>query len=251
MHYIERAVLLFKSQCHDNKAYNKATAPYQQLDFSQAAISESLSILNLEVEYGIWSHFRIYTIIGIAIHQLPQSNRIVAVVEFGDRIPPSLVQSTSILVFILREREMGDTKGPHGLLPVNGLPEPSNDFPDYPSHSIAIFGMAGRFPDADSVDELWELILEGKSMVKPAPVERLQLPQSGNHADTKWWGNFLRDPESFDHRFFKKPSREAIAWDLNRESCSKFFTRHWSQRATSARRPLLRQMIMVATLGQS
>ncbi|KAI0838314.1 BcPKS19, polyketide synthase [Hypoxylon sp. FL0890] len=91
----------------------------------------------------------------------------------------------------------------------NGL----NDLSTYPSHSIAVVGMAGRFPDADSVDELWELILEGKTTVKPAPVERLQLPQTGNYADVKWWGNFLRDPESFDHRFFKKSSREAIAWD--------------------------------------
>ncbi|KAI1755466.1 BcPKS19, polyketide synthase [Xylaria castorea] len=73
--------------------------------------------------------------------------------------------------------------------------------------------MAGRFPGADSVDEFWELILEGETMVEPAPVERLQLPQTGNYANTKWWGNFLRDPEAFDHRFFKKSSREAIAWD--------------------------------------
>ncbi|KAI0415829.1 BcPKS19, polyketide synthase [Xylaria grammica] len=64
--------------------------------------------------------------------------------------------------------------------------------------------MAGRFPGADSVDELWELMLEGKTMVEPAPVERFQLPQTGNYAKTKWWGNFLRDPEAFDHRFFKK-----------------------------------------------
>jgi hypothetical protein len=83
---------------------------------------------------------------------------------------PSLVQSTSALVFTLVEQEMGDTKGPHGLLPVNGNPELSKDVSDYPSHSIAIMGMAGRFPGADSVEELWEVILEGKSMVKPAPV---------------------------------------------------------------------------------
>ncbi|KAI1140804.1 BcPKS19, polyketide synthase [Hypoxylon sp. FL0543] len=96
---------------------------------------------------------------------------------------------------------------------VNNLPNGLNDLSTYPPHSIAVVGMAGRFPDADSVDELWELILEGKTTVKPAPVERLQLPRTGNHADVKWWGNFLRDPEAFDHRFFKKSSREAIAWD--------------------------------------
>uniref|UniRef100_A0AAU8H3S3 G12668 n=1 Tax=Sporormiella sp. TaxID=2012087 RepID=A0AAU8H3S3_9PLEO len=108
---------------------------------------------------------------------------------------------------------MGETEGLRSPLPDLRVQEQSNGPSDYPPHSIAIVGMSGRFPDADSVDELWELLLEGKSTVKPAPVERLQLPQSGNHRDTKWWGNFLRDPECFDHRFFKKPSREAIAWD--------------------------------------
>lgn len=83
----------------------------------------------------------------------------------------------------------------------------------YPAHSIAIVGMAGRFPGADSVDELWELLVEGKTTVEPAPVERFQLPQTGNYVNTKWWGNFLRDPDAFDHRFFKKSSREAIASD--------------------------------------
>ncbi|KAI1760611.1 BcPKS19, polyketide synthase [Hypoxylon sp. FL1150] len=73
--------------------------------------------------------------------------------------------------------------------------------------------MAGRFPDADSVDELWDLLLEGKSTVRPADVERLQLSESGLYANTSWWGNWLRDPEAFDHRFFKKSAREAVAWD--------------------------------------
>ncbi|KAI2620676.1 beta-ketoacyl synthase domain-containing protein [Hypomontagnella submonticulosa] len=83
---------------------------------------------------------------------------------------------------------------------------------DYPSHSIAIVGMAGRFPGADSVDELWELLLEGKTMVRPAPIERLQLPQTGDYAKKRWWGNFINDPDAFDHRFFNKSSREAQAW---------------------------------------
>ncbi|XXG94159.1 hypothetical protein Hte_000411 [Hypoxylon texense] len=83
---------------------------------------------------------------------------------------------------------------------------------DYPSHSIAVVGMAGRFPGADSVDELWELLLEGKTMVQPAPIERLQLPQTGHYAKKQWWGNFINDPDAFDHRFFNKSSREAQAW---------------------------------------
>ncbi|KAL4864217.1 hypothetical protein BDV12DRAFT_205861 [Aspergillus spectabilis] len=55
--------------------------------------------------------------------------------------------------------------------------------------------------------------METKSTVQPAPVERLGLPQTGDYENTKWWGNFLKDRESFDHKFFKKSSREALAWD--------------------------------------
>ncbi|KAI1110470.1 BcPKS19, polyketide synthase [Nemania sp. NC0429] len=97
--------------------------------------------------------------------------------------------------------------GANGIHGAGDLP----DLTQYPAHSIAIVGMAGRFPGADTVDELWDLILEGRTTVEPAPVERLALPQTKE--GTKWWGNFLKDPDAFDHKFFKKSSREALAWD--------------------------------------
>jgi hypothetical protein len=41
-------------------------------------------------------------------------------------------------------------------------PDSYSSIPQYPSHAIAIVGMAGRFPGADSLEELWEVISEGK-----------------------------------------------------------------------------------------
>jgi hypothetical protein len=41
-------------------------------------------------------------------------------------------------------------------------PDSVSSTPQYPSHAIAIVGMAGRFPGADSLEELWEVISEGK-----------------------------------------------------------------------------------------
>lgn len=35
--------------------------------------------------------------------------------------------------------------------------------PDY-GKSIAVVGMAGRFPGAQSVDELWEVLIEGRDL---------------------------------------------------------------------------------------
>ena len=60
------------------------------------------------------------------------------------------------------------------------------DLSQYPPHSIAIVGMAGGFPGADSIDELWDLILEGMIAIESTPIERLGLPQAGGHANTKW-----------------------------------------------------------------
>ena len=85
----------------------------------------------------------------------------------------------------------------------------------YPQHSVAVVGMSCRLPGADSVNDFWQLLLSGASMVEPAPVERLKLHsiRGGECVNTKWWGNFLRDPDTFDHRFFKKSSREAQYYD--------------------------------------
>ncbi|KAH7136177.1 beta-ketoacyl synthase domain-containing protein [Dendryphion nanum] len=147
--------------------------------------------------------------------------KIVGFAGFGNHVPASLVQSSGLQV-----HPLGNAFGNNGT---NGsVPSPINvtsngsksngtftngTVPDYPAHSIAIVGMSGRFPGADSLDELWNLLLAGKVMAQPAPVDRLNLPKTGDHSNTKWWGNFLNDPDRFDNRFFKKSSREAIAWD--------------------------------------
>lgn len=139
-----------------------------------------------------------------SVGQLGRERKTAAFAGFGNHIPPSLVLYSSLEIFNLSRL---------GPKEANGLPNGFNHPSEYPPHSIAVVGMAGRFPGADSVDELWDLIVEGKTTVEPAPVERLGLSQTGDFANTKWWGNFIRDPDAFDHRFFKKSSREAIAWD--------------------------------------
>lgn len=88
-------------------------------------------------------------------------------------------------------------------LPTSGLPP----------HSVAIVGMAGRFPGANSVDELWELLSAGRSMVNSTP-ERVGLDQlTDKYSDVRWWGNFLDEYDTFDHKFFNKSAREATACD--------------------------------------
>ena len=161
-----------------------------------------------------------------SILQLPETHKVAAFAGFGNHIPPSLVQNSGLQVFSLGSLEASNSRLVNGLTngaSVNGthkstngiLPEEKAPESQYPAHSIAIVGMSGRFPGADSLEELWELLLSGNVMVERAPSDRLRLPgpETGDQSGTQWWGNFLRNPDAFDHRFFKKSSREAIAWD--------------------------------------
>jgi 3-oxoacyl-(acyl-carrier-protein) synthase len=98
----------------------------------------------------------------------------------------------------------------------NGTKNTNQDLEDkYPPHSVAVVGMACRFPGATDVNAFWELLESGVSMVREVPSDRLDLNSHrlAGYGSTKFWGNFIDDAESFDHRFFKKSSREAVSWD--------------------------------------
>ncbi|KAL1848784.1 Type I Iterative PKS [Paecilomyces lecythidis] len=84
---------------------------------------------------------------------------------------------------------------------------------------IAIVGMAGRFPDADNVDELWQLLIDGKDCHRLIPKDRFdpeiyvsQDKNAKNKSGTPY-GNFLRHPGLFDARFFNMSPREAAQTD--------------------------------------
>jgi phthiocerol/phenolphthiocerol synthesis type-I polyketide synthase E len=79
--------------------------------------------------------------------------------------------------------------------------------------SIAIIGMSGRFPEADSVDELWQNLCDGVETITffsdeellEAGVDRYTLSQS-NYVKAH---PMLRNVEMFDAAFFDIPPREA------------------------------------------
>ncbi|RAL03538.1 uncharacterized protein BO80DRAFT_500327 [Aspergillus ibericus CBS 121593] len=89
-----------------------------------------------------------------------------------------------------------------------GVESPDND------NSIAIVGMACRFPGADSAEEFWQLLESGKSMLSVLPPNRFPTKGLRRSADaTIFWGNFIQDPDQFDNRFFQISSREAASMD--------------------------------------
>lgn len=53
----------------------------------------------------------------------------------------------------------------------------------------------------------------GGCTVGPVPKERFDLSELWREPKGPFWGNFLRDPDTFDHRFFRISSREAKSMD--------------------------------------
>ncbi|WP_030544298.1 type I polyketide synthase [Streptomyces albus] len=74
---------------------------------------------------------------------------------------------------------------------------------------VAIVGMAGRFPGAGSVEELWELLRDGRDGVTTVPAERWDTAAIPPGTVTTDQGGFLDGIDRFDAGFFSVPAREA------------------------------------------
>jgi hypothetical protein len=79
---------------------------------------------------------------------------------------------------------------------------------------IAVIGMACRFPQADTLEEFWQLISNGNMALSKIPLERFSPSEIRRQPKIlDYWGNFLRTPDVFDHRFFGISGREAKSMD--------------------------------------
>lgn len=84
---------------------------------------------------------------------------------------------------------------------------------------LAIVGMSGRFPEADDVDQLWQLLVDGREVHGLIPNDRFSIEK---HVDPKGkainstytpYGCWIKDPGLFDHKFFNMSRREALQTD--------------------------------------
>ena len=78
---------------------------------------------------------------------------------------------------------------------------------------IAVIGMACRYAQADSLDEFWSLINSGKNAVTPVPADRFVSEELWRTPKGPFYGNFVKDNDAFDHRFFGMSAREATSMD--------------------------------------
>jgi len=84
---------------------------------------------------------------------------------------------------------------------------------------IAIIGLAGRYPGADSLAAFWENLRAGKDCISEIPAERWPHeryfdPERGVAGKTySKWGGFLKDIDAFDPLFFNISPHEAALLD--------------------------------------
>ncbi|ETW96824.1 MAG: hypothetical protein ETSY1_25090 [Candidatus Entotheonella factor] len=84
---------------------------------------------------------------------------------------------------------------------------------------IAIVGMACRLPQADTPEQFWQLMAQGRDAITEVPPERWDAgalydpdPQAMGKATTRW-GGFLRQVDEFDPQFFRIAPKEAVNMD--------------------------------------
>lgn len=75
--------------------------------------------------------------------------------------------------------------------------------------------MSGHLPGAKDLDDFWHILASGKSQHVEVPTDRFKMetPWRGAESDRKWYGNFIQDHDTFDHKFFKKSPREMASTD--------------------------------------
>ncbi|MGE0596536.1 MAG: aminotransferase class III-fold pyridoxal phosphate-dependent enzyme, partial [Hyphomonadaceae bacterium] len=87
---------------------------------------------------------------------------------------------------------------------------------ELPANAIAVIGMAGRFPGADTVEALWAAFREGRDLISRFSDEELE---DSFTAEERAQPNFvkarpiLKDVEKFDAQFFGMYPREAALLD--------------------------------------
>jgi iron transport multicopper oxidase len=120
------------------------------------------------------------------------------------------------IVSALSQTQAGVSSRPIVSLPSAGELRRNPPFNNAP---LAIVGMSGRFPDADSAEALWDLLAQKIDAHRVVPKDRfdvdVHVDPSGKAKNTSWtpYGCFINRPGEFDPRFFNMSPKEALQTD--------------------------------------
>jgi 3-oxoacyl-(acyl-carrier-protein) synthase/SAM-dependent methyltransferase/acyl carrier protein len=86
---------------------------------------------------------------------------------------------------------------------------------EYDGMEIAVIGMAGRYAQAENVEEFWNNLCAGRNCITEIPIERWNWRDHFSSQKGQWgtmyskWGGFMKQVDKFDHQFFNISLLEA------------------------------------------
>ncbi|CAG7918759.1 unnamed protein product [Penicillium olsonii] len=133
---------------------------------------------------------------------LPGKKKII-VLSPENCVPPSAVNNLPVDCRIEYERTSFNPDDS----PLQASPTNENE--------VAVVGMACKVAGADDIGEFWDILCKGQSQHIEVPQSRLRFETAYRDFDQnrKWYGNFMKNHDCFDHKFFKKTPREAASMD--------------------------------------
>ncbi|KAJ5744672.1 Male sterility NAD-binding [Penicillium manginii] len=135
-----------------------------------------------------------------------------AVVCFGSErcMPPTISRKLGSRLIYAHEINIASSQIPGSLLGRTQTVE----LADLPDERIAVIGMACQLPGAGDHEAFREILKRGQSQHREVPDDRFGMETAwrdiGKH---KWYGNFIDNHDTFDHKFFKKSPREISSTD--------------------------------------
>ncbi|KAJ5378241.1 uncharacterized protein N7496_005650 [Penicillium cataractarum] len=138
--------------------------------------------------------------------------------------PPTLVRPLGprLLHFAdlpLEVRVKSSISSPRAILTgnVEQLHEQPRDNVEMNGSDIAVVGMAINVAGAGDLDEFAEMLKTGQSQHELITPDRITFDTLFREGDKdpsrKWYANFIRDSDAFDHKFFKRSPRESASTD--------------------------------------
>ncbi|MGW0884894.1 SDR family NAD(P)-dependent oxidoreductase [Streptomyces sp. NPDC002671] len=136
--------------------------------------------------------------------------------EFGLDLPATFVferPTIEALAAFLAEAapEPAAAKAAGESVPGAGVPSEDDGSDD---DAVAVIGIACRLPGANSPEQFWSMLTEGRDAIRDIPAVRLADPiwsEAGPDVPTR--GGFLDEVEGFDAEFFRVSPREAKSLD--------------------------------------
>ncbi|KAJ5634594.1 type I iterative polyketide synthase [Penicillium herquei] len=126
-------------------------------------------------------------------------------------VPPTMLRKLGHPLIHIPDIDLSTSSLPSALL----SPASASPFDHLPDDQIAVIGMACHVPGAEDLDEYWRVLTQGQSQHTEVPLERFSMKTAFRELEKnrKWYGNFIRDYDTFDHKFFKKSAREMSSAD--------------------------------------